>query len=69
MWKINMKTNFYYTNTCKHEYEKNMTRLSCIIVPKTNVEQMKRNEGSYFYLYPFGDLTQGSFWGFYMCIE
>ncbi len=65
-----MKTNFYYTNTCTHEYEKNMTRLLCKIVPKTGVEQMKRNEGSYFYLYPFGDLTQGSFQGgFYVCIE
>jgi hypothetical protein len=36
------------------------------ILPKTHVEWTKRNEGLYFYLYPFGDLTQG---GFYACIE
>jgi hypothetical protein len=30
-------------------------------VLKTNVEQIEKNEGSYSYLYPFGDLTQGSF--------
>jgi hypothetical protein len=26
---------------------------------KTDVEQIEGNEGSYFYLYPFGHLTQG----------
>jgi hypothetical protein len=37
---------------------------------KTNVEEIERNEGSYFYLYPFGDLVKGSFErGFYVCIE
>jgi hypothetical protein len=36
-------------------------KLWCKIVPKINVEQIKRNEGSYFYLYPFGDLVQRSF--------
>jgi len=36
----------------------------------TNVKQTKRNEGSYFYLYPFGDLIQRSFQGgFYVCNE
>jgi len=40
----------------------------CKIGPKTNVEQTRRNEGSYFYLYPFGDLLQISFQGgFYVC--
>jgi hypothetical protein len=40
------------------------------IVPKTNVEQTEGNEGSYFYLYPFGDLAQESFQGgFYVCIK
>jgi hypothetical protein len=48
---------------CKHEHEKNMTRLWCKIVPKTNVEQTEGNEASYFYLYPFGYLAQGSFQG------
>ncbi len=28
----------YYVNICKHEHEKNMTRLWCKIVPKTNVK-------------------------------
>jgi hypothetical protein len=69
MCKINVKTNIYYANICKHEHEKNMTRLWCKIVPKTNIDQTKRNEGSYFYLYPFGDLVQGSFQeGFHVCI-
>jgi hypothetical protein len=51
MCKINVKTNFYYDNICKHEHEKNTTRLWCKIVFKTNVEQTKKNEGSYFYLH------------------
>jgi hypothetical protein len=61
MSKINVKTNLYYANICKHEHEKNMTRLWCKIVPKTGVEQTKGNEGSYSNLYPFRNLTQGSF--------
>jgi hypothetical protein len=40
------------------------------MVLKTNVEHTKGNEGSYFYLYIFGDLIKGSFKGnFYVCIE
>jgi len=59
---------FYYANICKHE--KNMTCLWCKIMPKANVEHIERNEGSYFYLYPFGDLAQGNFQGgFYVCME
>jgi hypothetical protein len=61
MCKTNVKTNLYYANICKHEYEKNMTRLCYKIVPKTNIEQTKGNERSYSYLYPFGDLVRGSF--------
>jgi hypothetical protein len=38
-------------------YEKNMTRLWCKIVFKTSVEQTEGNEGSNFYIYPFGDLA------------
>jgi hypothetical protein len=39
-------------------------------MPKIDVEQNEGNERSYFYLYPFGDLVQGSFQGhFYMCIK
>jgi hypothetical protein len=68
MCKTFMKMNFYYVNICKHE--KNMTNLWCKIMIKISVEQIKGNEGSYFYLYPFGNLTQGSFQGdFYVCIE
>jgi hypothetical protein len=59
--KTNVKKNIYYVDVCKYEHEKNMTRLWCKIVPKTNAEQIKRNEGSYFYLYLFKDLTQGNF--------
>jgi hypothetical protein len=51
----------YSTNICKHERENNMTRLWCKIVPKIGVEQIKKIEGSYSYLYFFGDLVQGSF--------
>jgi hypothetical protein len=37
---------------------------------KTNVEQTKKNERFYFYLYPFGDLVQGSLQGnYYVCIK
>jgi len=70
MCKTNVKMNIYYANICKHENEKNMMRLWCKIVPKTNVEHIKENERSYFYLYPFGDLIQKSIQGgFYMCIK
>jgi hypothetical protein len=70
MWKTNVKTDLYYVNIWKHEHEKNLTRLWCKIVPKCNVKKTKGNEGFYFYLYPFGDLAQGSFQGgFYVCIK
>jgi len=61
MCKTNVKTNLYYVNMCKHEHEKNMTRLWCKIVSKIGVEQIEKIEGSYYYLYPFGDLAQGNF--------
>ncbi len=70
MCMTNMKTNHYYANVCKHEHEKNLTRLWCKIAPNTSVEQTKGNEGSYSYLYPFKDLTQRNFQGgFYVCIK
>jgi len=62
-----VKMDLYYANACKHEHEKNMTRLWCKIIPKTNVEKTKGNEGSYLYLYPFGDLAQGRFKKSFMC--
>jgi hypothetical protein len=40
MCKTNMETNFYYVNICKHEHEKNMTRLWCNIVLKAGDEQI-----------------------------
>ncbi len=70
MCKTNVKMNLCYVNICKYEHEKNITRLWCKIMPKTNVEKIKGNGGSYFYLYPFGDLVQGTFQGgFYVCIK
>jgi len=33
-----------YANICKHEHGKNITRLWCKIVPKTNVEHIEGNE-------------------------
>jgi hypothetical protein len=44
MCKTKVKTCFYYVNISKHEHEKNMSRLWCKIVPKTNVEQIEGNE-------------------------
>jgi hypothetical protein len=44
MCKTNVKMNFYYVNIHTHEHEKNMTRLWCNIVPKTNVEQTKKKK-------------------------
>ncbi len=41
MCKTNMKTDLYCVNVCKLEHEKNMTRLLCKIMPKTNVEQIE----------------------------
>jgi hypothetical protein len=66
MCTTNVKMNLYYVNVYKHEHENNLTRLWCRILPKIGVEQIKINEGSYFYLYPFGDLAQGNFQAF-MC--
>jgi hypothetical protein len=67
MCKTNVKMNIYYANICKHEHEKNLTW--CKIMLKINVEQNERNEGSYLYSYPLGDLGQGGFQrGFYVCI-
>jgi hypothetical protein len=54
MCKINVETDLYYAHICKHDYEKNMTKLCCKIMLKIGVEHIKGNEGSYSYLYPFG---------------
>ncbi len=63
MCKTNMKMDLYYANICKHEDEKNMTTLWCKIEPKTSVEHTKGNERSYFYFYPFTNITRKSFQG------
>jgi hypothetical protein len=66
----NIKMIIYYANVCKHKNEKNMTRLWCKIVLTIGVEYTEGNERSYFYVYAFEDLAQGSFQrGLYMCIE
>ncbi len=39
---------------------KKMTRLWCKIVLKIRVEHIEGKDKFYFYLYPFGDLVQGS---------
>jgi hypothetical protein len=44
MCKTNMKTIFYYINICKHEHEKNMTRLWSKIMPKIGVEHTIGND-------------------------
>ncbi len=44
MCRTNVKTDFYYANRCKHEHEKNMTRLQCKIMLKANVEQIEGRE-------------------------
>jgi hypothetical protein len=54
MCKTNIKMNQYYANICKHEHEKNMTRLWCKIMPSTNVEQLKQMRGHISIYTPFG---------------
>jgi hypothetical protein len=44
MCKTNVEMDLYYVNICKHEHEKNMTRLWCKIMLKVNVEQTKGND-------------------------
>jgi len=60
MCKTNVKTYIYCVNIYKHGHERNMTKLWCKIVPKVGVEQIEGNERSYFYLYLFKALAQGS---------
>jgi hypothetical protein len=57
------KTSLYCNEVRKHKHEKNKIRLWCNIILQTNVEQTKSNWVSYFYLYPFVNLAQGSFHG------
>ncbi len=52
MCKTNVEMGFYYANICKHEHEKNMSRLWCKIVLKTSVERTKGTEGPPFIYTP-----------------
>ncbi len=40
MCKTNVKTSFYYVDICKHEYEKNMTRL-CLRLMLNILKEMR----------------------------
>jgi hypothetical protein len=53
MCKTKMKMNIYYTNVCKHEHAKNMTRLSCKIVLKM-LNRPKEMMGPNFIYTPLG---------------
>jgi len=53
MCKTNMKMNLYYTNICKHEHEKNMTRLWCKIVLNM-LNKLKEMMGPIFIYTPLG---------------
>ncbi len=64
MCEINKKMILYYVNICKHEHEKNMTRLWCKIMPKTSVEQTKKNEGS-----PLWGLSLKKFPKRFLCVH
>jgi hypothetical protein len=48
MCKINVETNIYYVDICKHEYEKNMTRLWCKIVLRLVLNRLKEMKGPTF---------------------
>ncbi len=45
MCKINVKIEFYHVNICRHEHEKNMTRLWCKIMPKMVLKKLKEIRG------------------------
>jgi hypothetical protein len=66
MCKTNVQTDLAYANM---NIKENITRLWCKIVSKTGVEQTKRNEGTYFYLYPFGDFNPKKFPKMFLCVH
>jgi hypothetical protein len=69
MCKKNVKTYLYYANICKHEYEKNMTKLWCKIVLLLMLNILK-DLGVLLIFIPLWDLAQGNFQGdFYVCIK
>jgi len=55
MCKTNVKIYFYFANICKHEHEKNMTRLWCKIMFKIGFEQIEKNMKGFTFIYsPLG---------------
>ncbi len=54
MCKTNIKTNLYYVNICKHEHEKNMTRLWYKIMPILMLNKLKKMKGFTFIYTPLG---------------
>jgi hypothetical protein len=63
----NVKTNLYYVNICKHEHEKNITRLWCKIIPKTNVENTKEMKGPTSIYTPLGTYFEEASKEDFMC--
>jgi hypothetical protein len=55
-----VQTDFYCDKTQKRKHKRKKTRLWNKIVLQIGLEEIKGNGGSYFYLYPFGYLIQGS---------
>jgi len=62
MWKIIFIMLTYANMSMKRIWQGYGARL-CL---KLMLKKIERNEESYFYLYPFGNLAQG---GFYVCIK
>jgi hypothetical protein len=54
MCKTNMKMDLYYANICKHEHEKNMTRLWCKIMFRIGVNRLKEMKGPISIYLPLG---------------
>ncbi len=70
MCKTKIQIYLYYDEIRKHKHENSITRLWCKIITQIGVEQIENIKVFYFYLYPFGDLTQRSFHGgFHVCID
>jgi len=67
--QIKVQTNFYCNKIWKCKHKRNKTRLQNKIIPQTNVEQTKHNEGFYFYLYPFKTMWKNFHDDFHMSIN
>ncbi len=67
MCKTKVQIDLYFDKVINYKHEKNRIRLWCKIISQISDEQTKSNGGSYFYLYPFGNLIQKSFYECFMC--